>query len=89
MLVMSSDGRTSPQLAALMANDSGSPLVLPLLCRPRKWWNASSLRRTEISLFTTCLPDAAPTDMDPIAAKVWFAVERAYELGGELADARP
>jgi hypothetical protein len=27
--------------------------------------------------------------MDPIAAKVWFAVERAYELGGELADARP
>ncbi|KIY47430.1 hypothetical protein FISHEDRAFT_66128 [Fistulina hepatica ATCC 64428] len=26
--------------------------------------------------------------MDPIAAKVWFAVERAYELGGELADAR-
>ncbi|TRM63585.1 PCI domain-containing protein [Schizophyllum amplum] len=27
--------------------------------------------------------------MDPIAAKVWFVVERAYELGGELADARP
>ncbi|OCH87224.1 hypothetical protein OBBRIDRAFT_796403 [Obba rivulosa] len=27
--------------------------------------------------------------MDPIAAKVWYAVERAYELGGELADARP
>lgn len=27
--------------------------------------------------------------MDPIAAKVWFAVERAYELGGELAEARP
>ncbi|GLB42360.1 putative proteasome regulatory subunit C-terminal [Lyophyllum shimeji] len=27
--------------------------------------------------------------MDPIAAKVWFAVERAYELAGELADARP
>ncbi|KAH7886956.1 PCI domain-containing protein [Phlebopus sp. FC_14] len=27
--------------------------------------------------------------MDPIAAKVWFAVERSYELGGELADARP
>ncbi|KAG6888383.1 hypothetical protein C0992_008638 [Termitomyces sp. T32_za158] len=27
--------------------------------------------------------------MDPIAAKIWFAVERAYELGGELADARP
>ncbi|PIL25043.1 hypothetical protein GSI_12931 [Ganoderma sinense ZZ0214-1] len=27
--------------------------------------------------------------MDPIAAKVWYAVERTYELGGELADARP
>jgi 26S proteasome regulatory subunit N3 len=27
--------------------------------------------------------------MDPIAAKVWYAVERSYELGGELADARP
>ncbi|EIW78381.1 diphenol oxidase-A2 [Coniophora puteana RWD-64-598 SS2] len=27
--------------------------------------------------------------MDPIAAKVWFALERSYELGGELADARP
>ncbi|KAF9016876.1 hypothetical protein BDZ89DRAFT_1117896 [Hymenopellis radicata] len=27
--------------------------------------------------------------MDPIAAKIWFAVERAYELGGEIADARP
>lgn len=27
--------------------------------------------------------------MDPIAAKVWFAVERTYELGGELCDARP
>ena len=27
--------------------------------------------------------------MDPISAKVWFAVERAYELGGQLADARP
>lgn len=27
--------------------------------------------------------------MDPIAAKVWYAVERAYELGGELAEARP
>ena len=27
--------------------------------------------------------------MDPIAAKVWYAVERTYELGGELGDARP
>jgi len=27
--------------------------------------------------------------MDPIAAKIWFAVERSYELGGELDDARP
>lgn len=27
--------------------------------------------------------------MDAIAAKVWFAVMRAYELGGDLADARP
>lgn len=27
--------------------------------------------------------------MDPIAAKVWFTVERSYELGGDLADARP
>lgn len=27
--------------------------------------------------------------MDPIAAKIWFAVERSYELGGQLADARP
>ena len=26
--------------------------------------------------------------MDPIAAKVWFAVERTFELAGELADAR-
>ncbi len=27
--------------------------------------------------------------MDPLAAKIWYAVERAYELAGELADARP
>lgn len=27
--------------------------------------------------------------MDPIAAKVWYAVERTYELAGELAEARP
>ena len=27
--------------------------------------------------------------MDPLAAKVWYAVERAYELTGQLADARP
>jgi 26S proteasome regulatory subunit N3 len=27
--------------------------------------------------------------LDPIAAKVWYAVERAYELSGQLADARP
>ena len=27
--------------------------------------------------------------MDPIAAKVWFAVERSYELVGDLAGARP
>ncbi|OBZ67607.1 putative 26S proteasome regulatory subunit rpn3 [Grifola frondosa] len=27
--------------------------------------------------------------MDPIAAKIWYAVERTYELSGELADARP
>lgn len=27
--------------------------------------------------------------MDAIAAKVWYAVERTYELTGELADARP
>lgn len=26
--------------------------------------------------------------MDPIAAKVWYAVERTYEVVGELADAR-
>jgi 26S proteasome regulatory subunit N3 len=27
--------------------------------------------------------------MDALAAKVWFAVDRAYELAGELSDARP
>ncbi|KAJ4490181.1 PCI domain-containing protein [Lentinula aciculospora] len=27
--------------------------------------------------------------LDSIAAKVWFAVERAFELGGDLAEARP
>lgn len=27
--------------------------------------------------------------MDPIAAKVWYALERTYELGGDLSDARP
>ncbi|KAI0090345.1 PCI domain-containing protein [Irpex rosettiformis] len=27
--------------------------------------------------------------MDPIAAKIWFAVDRTYELAGNLADARP
>jgi 26S proteasome regulatory subunit N3 len=27
--------------------------------------------------------------MDPIAAKVWYAVERTYDLAGELAEARP
>lgn len=27
--------------------------------------------------------------MDPIAAKIWYAVERTYELSGKLADTRP
>lgn len=27
--------------------------------------------------------------MDALAAKIWFAVDRAYELAGELSDARP
>lgn len=27
--------------------------------------------------------------MDPIAAKVWYAVERTYELTGDLSEARP
>lgn len=27
--------------------------------------------------------------MDAIAAKIWFAVDQAYELAGELSDARP
>lgn len=27
--------------------------------------------------------------MDAIAAKVWYAVERTYELSGNLAEARP
>lgn len=27
--------------------------------------------------------------MDPIAAKIWSAVERTYEVAGDLADARP
>lgn len=27
--------------------------------------------------------------MDAIAAKIWYAVDRAYELAGELSDARP
>jgi 26S proteasome regulatory subunit N3 len=27
--------------------------------------------------------------MDPLASKVWYALERAYELNGILAEARP
>ena len=27
--------------------------------------------------------------MDPIAAKIWYAVERTYELAGDLSEARP
>lgn len=27
--------------------------------------------------------------LDSIAAKVWFALERSFELGGDLAEARP
>lgn len=27
--------------------------------------------------------------MDPVGAKIWFVVERTYELTGELSDARP
>jgi 26S proteasome regulatory subunit N3 len=27
--------------------------------------------------------------MDPIAAKIWYAVERTYEIVGQLSDARP
>ena len=27
--------------------------------------------------------------MDALTAKIWFAVDRAYELAGELSDARP
>lgn len=47
--------------------------------------NPSSCRRRQ----STGMQQLNRRSMDAIAAKVWFAVERSYELGGDLADARP
>jgi 26S proteasome regulatory subunit N3 len=56
-----------------------------LLTSPATYSKALQLARETTEKMQTL----SRRSMDPIAAKVWFAVERAYELGGELAEARP
>lgn len=60
-------------------------LVHHLLREPAGYPKALELVRETVQKIQTL----NRRSMDPLAAKVWYAVERAYELGGELADARP
>ena len=56
-----------------------------LLTTPSNYTKAAKLAHETVEKMQTL----NRRSMDPIAAKVWYAVERTYELGGELADARP
>lgn len=60
-------------------------LIHFLLASPEKYPKALELARETVGRIQAL----NRRSMDPIAAKVWHALERAYELGSELAEARP
>ena len=60
-------------------------LIHHLLTRPETYPTAMALVKETV----TKMQALNRRSMDPIAAKVWYAVERSYELTGDLAEARP
>ena len=60
-------------------------LIHHLLTKPETYPKAMALVKETIAKMQAL----NRRSMDPIAAKVWYAVERTYELTGDLAEARP
>jgi len=60
-------------------------LIHYLLTKPETYPKATALVKETIAKMQAL----NRRSMDPIAAKVWYAVERTYELAGDLAEARP
>ncbi|KAK2464555.1 hypothetical protein APHAL10511_003413 [Amanita phalloides] len=60
-------------------------ILYRLLSSPETYEKALELAQTTVQKIQTL----NRRTMDPIAAKAWYAVERAFELGASLADARP
>lgn len=60
-------------------------LIHYLLTKPETYSKAMALVKETVSKIQAL----NRRSMDPIAAKVWYAVERTYELAGDLAEARP
>ena len=60
-------------------------LIHHLLTKPETYPKAMALVKETIAKMQAL----NRRSMDPIAAKVWYAVERTYELAGDLAEARP
>ena len=60
-------------------------LIHYLLTKPETYPEAMTLAKETIAKMQAL----NRRSMDPIAAKVWYAVERTYELTGDLAEARP
>lgn len=56
-----------------------------LLTRPETYPKAMALVKETVAKMQAL----NRRSMDPIAAKVWYVVERAHELAGDLAEARP
>ena len=60
-------------------------LIHHLLTKPETYPQAMDLVKETIAKMQAL----NRRSMDPIAAKVWYAVERTYELTGDMAEARP
>ena len=60
-------------------------LIHYFLMKPETYSKAMALAKETVSKMQAL----NRRSMDPIAAKVWYAVERTYELAGDLAEARP
>jgi len=60
-------------------------LIHYLLTKPETYPEAMDLAKETIAKMQAL----NRRSMDPIAARVWYAVERTYELTGDLAEARP
>ena len=60
-------------------------LIHHLLTKPETYPKAMTLVKETIAKMQAL----NRRSMDPIAAKVWYAVERTFELAGDLAEARP